>query len=110
MARGVPHEGGAMVRAPFGRQAELGAISSVLDDVPSGPVALILGGGAGIGKTTLWLEALAQARDRSYRVLSCRPTESEAKLSLAALGDILDDAVDEVLDALPPPQRSALEA
>ena len=52
---------------------------------------------------------LAQARARSYRVLSSRPTESEAKLSFAALGDLLDGVVDEVLDALPPPQRSALE-
>src|SRR5213596_3016665 len=98
-----------MDRAPFGRQPELATISTVLDAIPSGPVALILGGEAGIGKSTLWLDALSRARARSYRVLSCRPTESEAKLSFAALGDLLDDVVDEALQGLPPPQRSALE-
>ena len=98
-----------MDRALFGRQTELARISSLLDAVPSGPVALILGGETGIGKSTLWLEALSQARARSYRVLSCRPTESEAKLSFAALGDLLDEVVDEGLEGLPSPQRSALE-
>ena len=98
-----------MERAPFGRQAELATISTMLDAVRTGPAALILGGEAGIGKSTLWLDALSTARARSYRVLSCRPTESEAKLSFAALGDILGDVVDEALEGLPPPQRSALE-
>jgi DNA-binding CsgD family transcriptional regulator len=98
-----------MERARFGRQAELARISSFLDAVPSGPWALILGGEAGIGKSALWLDALAQARARSYRALSSRPTESEAKLSFAALGDLLDGVVDEAIDALPSPQRSALE-
>jgi predicted ATPase len=96
-------------RALFGRETELDRISSLLDAVPSGPAALILGGEAGIGKTALWLEALSQARARSYRVLSTRPTESEAKLSFAAVGDLLDGVLDEALEDLPPPQRSALE-
>ena len=98
-----------MERARFGRQAELARVSSFLDAVPTGPEALILGGEPGIGKSALWLDTLAQARARSYRALSSRPTESEAKLSFAALGDLLDGVVDEALDALPPPQRSALE-
>ena len=98
-----------MERARFGRQAELARISSFLDAVPTGPEALILGGEAGIGKSALWLDTLAQAQARSYRALSSRPTESEAKLSFAALGDLLDGVVEEALDALPPPQRSALE-
>ncbi len=98
-----------MEGALFGRQAELTFVSTMLDAVPSGPAALILGGEAGIGKTALWLEALSQARARPYRVLSCRPTESEAKLSFAALGDLLEGVVDEGLEGLPSPQRSALE-
>ncbi len=98
-----------MKRARFGRQAELARIASFLDAVPTGPEALILGGDAGIGKSALWLDTLAEARARSYRALSSRPTESEAKLSFAALGDLLDGVVDEALDALPSPQRSALE-
>jgi AAA ATPase domain len=98
-----------MERGLFGRQTELALVSRLLDAVPSGPAALILGGEAGIGKSTLWLEALAQARARSYRVLSCRPNESEAKLSFAALGDLLEGVADESLEGLPPPQRAALE-
>jgi DNA-binding CsgD family transcriptional regulator len=98
-----------MDRARFGRQAELARISSFLDAVPTGPEALILGGEAGIGKSALWLDAVAQSRSRSYLALSSRPTESEAKLSFAALGDLLDGVVDRALDALPPPQRAALE-
>ena len=98
-----------MERARFGRQTELARISSFLDAVPTGPQALILGGEAGIGKSALWLDTVAQAQARSYRALSSRPTESEAKLSFAALGDLLDGVVDEALDALPSPQRSALE-
>jgi DNA-binding CsgD family transcriptional regulator len=98
-----------MERGLFGRQTELALVSRLLDALPSGPAALILGGEAGIGKSALWLEALAQARARSYRVLSCRPNESEAKLSFAALGDLLEGVADESLEGLPPPQRSALE-
>src|SRR5438034_8169620 len=102
-------EEGPMERARFGRQAELARLSSFLDAVPTGPEALVLGGEAGIGKSALWLDALASAGARSFRALSSRPTESEAKLSFAALGDLLDGVVDEALDALPSPQRSALE-
>jgi DNA-binding CsgD family transcriptional regulator len=98
-----------MERARFGRQAELARVSSFLDAVPDGPRALILAGEAGIGKSALWLDAVAQAGARPYRVLSSRPTESEAKLSFAALGDLLDGVVDEILDVLPSPQRSALD-
>ena len=98
-----------MERARFGRQAEFARIASFLDAVPTGPEALFLGGDAGIGKSALWLDTLAQARARSYTVLSSRPTEAEAKLSFAALGDLLEGVVDEALDALPSPQRSALE-
>ena len=51
----------------------------------------------------------SQAKGRSYRVLSCRPDESEAKLSYAALADLLEGVVEESLEGLPSPQRSALE-
>ena len=98
-----------MERGLFGRETELARVSKLLDGIPSGPVALILGGEAGIGKSTLWLQSLSQAKARSYRVLSCRPNESEAKLSYAALADLLEGVVEESLEGLPSPQRSALE-
>lgn len=97
-----------MEQALFGRQTELALVSKVLDAVPAGPVALILGGEPGTGKSALWLDALSQAEARSYRVLSCRPSEAEAKLSFAAIGDLFGGVSDESLEGLPMPQRSAI--
>ena len=81
-----------MVEKPtlVGREQELGELARFLDAVPAGPVGLLLEGDAGIGKTTLWREAVLEALDRSYCVLSCRPVESEAQLAFTALGDLLE--------------------
>jgi Cdc6-like AAA superfamily ATPase len=87
-----------MEQGLFGRETELARVSKLLDGIPSGPVALILGGEPGIGKSTLWLHSLSQAKARSYRALSCRPNESEAKLSYAALADLLEGVLDESLE------------
>jgi DNA-binding CsgD family transcriptional regulator len=93
----------------FGRDAELAELAAFLDDVPSGPSAFLLDGDPGVGKTTLWNQALTAARSRAFRVLTCRPTESETKLSFAALGDLLGRVLQEVHPSLPPPQRRALD-
>jgi len=92
-----------------GRDAELAALAAFLDVVPSGPCGFLLEGEAGIGKTSIWRVGAAWAADRSHTVLTCRPTESEAALSFAALGDLLDGVLDQVLPVLPSPQRRALE-
>ena len=93
----------------FGRGRELGAVAAFLDGLPSGPCGLLIEGEAGIGKTTVWMAGVADAAARSYLVLSSRPTESEAKLSFAALGDLLDGVVERVLAELPAPQQDALQ-
>jgi DNA-binding NarL/FixJ family response regulator len=93
----------------FGRGRELGAVAAFLDGVPSGPSGLVLEGEAGIGKTTIWNAGVADAAARSYLVLSSRPAESEATLSFAGLGDLLDGVLDRVLAGLPPPQQHALQ-
>lgn len=80
----------AETRGVFGRGREFGAVAAFLDRLPSGPSGLLLEGEAGIGKTTVWMAGVADAAARSYQVLSSRPTESEATLSFAALGDLLD--------------------
>jgi DNA-binding CsgD family transcriptional regulator len=95
--------------AVFGRDGELGAVERFLDRVPSGPSALVLEGAAGIGKTTLWQAATQRAAARGYAMLSCRAAESETKLSLAALADLLAEIAEEFLARLPAPQRQALE-
>jgi len=92
-----------------GREAELATLNSFLDEVSEGPVSLVFEGEAGMGKTTLLRAALDLARERSYRVLACRPAESEAKLSFAALGDLLAEVPEEALESLPEPQARALD-
>ena len=80
-----------------GRDRELAAVAAFLDAVRSGPCGLVLEGVAGIGKTTVWSAGVALAAGRSYTVLPARPAESEATLSFAALGDLLDGVLDRPL-------------
>ena len=61
--------GGVVDSAIVGRDAELAAVDRFLDDVPHGPVALVIEGEAGIGKTTVWLEAVARRGGAGFRVL-----------------------------------------
>jgi hypothetical protein len=97
------------VREVFGREGELAAVSSFLDDTASGPAALLLEGEAGVGKTTLWREGVEAAGGRGFRVLECQPVESEAKLSFAALGDLLGPVVDQASATLPGQDLEAVD-
>lgn len=93
----------------IGRASEADAITRFMERVPGGPVGLVIEGEPGIGKTTMWSEAVRMARERGYRVLQARPAEAEADLSFAGLGDLIGGIFDEVTDDLPLPQRQALE-
>jgi DNA-binding CsgD family transcriptional regulator len=95
-------------REVVGREEELAAFHRFITAEDTS--VLLLEGEAGIGKTTLWLQAIALGRARALRVLSCRPTEAEARLSFAGLGDLLEDVLDELLAALEPARRGGLEA
>src|SRR5580700_1998198 len=70
----------------IGRDPELAAVATFVAGLGGEFAQLTLEGEAGIGKTTLWREALEQARARGAQVLVTRPGESEATLSFAALG------------------------
>ena len=96
-------------RELVGRGEELRAIADVFDGREWLPGAALLAGEAGIGKTALWLAAIDTARDRGFRVLSCRPAEAEARSSFVSLADLLSGSAAEVLPGLPPIQRRALE-
>src|SRR5262245_58856837 len=91
-----------------GRDEALHSISSFLDDGASAG-ALLIQGGAGIGKTTIWRWGVADASKRGRQVLAASPAAAEAPLAFAALGDLLAEAAVEVVAHLPPPQRHALE-
>src|SRR6266511_4328601 len=93
----------------IGRDRELALRAQFLNEPHELPASLILAGEPGIGKTTLWRAGVDAAGDRSLRVLTASPVEAETKLSFAALGDLLANALDDVLPALAVPQRRALE-
>ncbi len=91
-----------------GRDTELEAVRGFAESDVS-PRALVLAGGPGIGKTTLWEAGVAHARERGVRVLMARPSGAEAWLTFAALSDLCADVDEHELAALPAPQRAALE-
>jgi hypothetical protein len=93
-----------------GRTAELTAIDEFLDALDDGPTALVLEGEPGVGKTILLQAAVNEAERRGARVLSFVASPSEARLPYAALAKLLGGLEGELLNALPPPQRDALDA
>jgi DNA-binding CsgD family transcriptional regulator len=97
-----------MPAAVIGREDELGSIQAFLEQVRSGPAALVLSGEPGIGKTILWQAGVEQASG-THRVLSYRAGEAEASLSFAALSELLGDVLEEMLPSLAIPRRRALE-
>jgi DNA-binding CsgD family transcriptional regulator len=92
----------------IGRRDELLALESFLEAAHSGGQSVLIHGDAGIGKSVLWQEALRIAGERDFCVLRSRPTQSEAQVAFAAVGDLLAPALG-VLQRLAPVQRRALE-
>ncbi|MDP9168646.1 MAG: ATP-binding protein, partial [Actinomycetota bacterium] len=85
------------------------AVSDFLDRASIEPAALVVQGEAGIGKTTLWLDAVGQARERGFRVLTARGSPAESVLAYACLGDLLGGVTDDTWARLPVPQRLAVD-
>jgi DNA-binding CsgD family transcriptional regulator len=96
-------------REVVGRDAELASVARFLGGPQAGCAGLLLVGEAGIGKSTVWAEAAAAARSRSFQVLACRCAQPEAKLSFSALGDLLGPVLDDGALRLPAPQAKALD-
>jgi DNA-binding CsgD family transcriptional regulator len=107
--QGQRKDGRAPSHRLVGRDRELVELASVLEAANHGPIACVVHGPAGIGKTTLWREALTRVSGHGYRLLTCRPAESEAELSFGGLRDLLDGVPERVLAGLPTPQRHAVE-
>ena len=89
-----------------GREPELRAVDAFLDG-PARTLAIV--GEPGIGKTTVWREAVDRARARGATVLVARPAESEARLSFGGVADLTAAVPPEVFDSLPTPQRRGLD-
>jgi DNA-binding CsgD family transcriptional regulator len=92
-----------------GREEELGSLYAFIGEAGGRLAALVLEGEAGIGKSTLWLAGLEDARTRGLRVLSSRPAAAERSLAHVGLGDLFADVLDDVLPALTAPRRRVLE-
>jgi DNA-binding CsgD family transcriptional regulator len=90
-----------------GREAELEAIVRWIERPLS--QVLVLEGDPGIGKTTLWRGACAEALRRGRHVCSCNPAEAEMQLAFSVLRDLLDPRYEEFGGALAAPQRRALD-
>jgi DNA-binding CsgD family transcriptional regulator len=95
-------------RTVIGRRTELARIDEFLAAARISARTLVIDGDPGMGKTTLWLAALARAAGSGTTTLSARPSGAEATFAWAAIGDLLDSVPDEVLRGLPPPQARAL--
>lgn len=91
-----------------GREGELAQLDRLLEEPDRGFAALVLDGPAGMGKTTLWDEALRRAQERGFRVLATRAAQAEVRLTYVALTDLLRDLTPAAVAALPAPQRRAL--
>ena len=89
-----------------GREPELKAVDAFLAGTAQ---ALAIVGEPGIGKTTVWREAVDRARGRGATVLVARPAESEARLSFGGVADLTSALPPEAFDALPAPQRRGLD-
>ena len=92
-----------------GREAELARLDEFLDSERPSARTLVLAGGPGFGKTSLWETGVESARRRGAVTLVARPSESETQLLFAALSDLLEPVDGAVFAALPAPQRLALE-
>ena len=99
---------GDRIERLFGRDGELARVEQVLDGVESGPSGFALEGAPGVGKTTIWREAVEAARRREFAVISTAPAEPDTSLAFSGLGDLVADLAGEVDGDLPGPQRRAL--
>ena len=85
------------------------SVNAFLTSTAVGPSALLIEGEPGIGKTTLWLAAVEQAKARGFRVLSTRAAAAESVLAYTALADMLDEVDSATWTDLPGPHKLAVD-
>src|SRR5258708_12513696 len=93
--------GGDETSRMISRSAEFRAVADFLLSAERQPTGLVIEGEAGIGKTTVWLAAVDQARERGFRVFSARGGQAESVLAHPAVAHLLGDADPAVLAELP---------
>ena len=103
------HDRSVAWEEPLGRDRELLHVDKFLDGLSSGPLALVLTGPAGIGKTTVWREGIHRAEKRGHLVLSMQTSQAEARLSFAGVADLFRAVDNTVFETLPAMQRHAMD-
>jgi DNA-binding CsgD family transcriptional regulator len=93
----------------LGRADEVAVVDAFLEGAGDGTRALVVEGEPGVGKTTVWRDGVARARERGFRVLQAQPAAAERELSFATLTDLLEPVAD-AFDELPRTRRLALDA
>ena len=93
----------------IGREDQLEVVASIVAGARERLTAVVFEGAAGIGKTTVFREALRVADTNGFRVFACRPGETDAAVSFTAVGDLFGAVSDAELGALSAPQRRAVE-
>jgi DNA-binding NarL/FixJ family response regulator len=91
------------------RPTQRRTVDAFLTSATAQPSALLIEGEPGIGKTTLWLAAVEEARARGFHVLVARAAAAESVLAYAALADLLDDVDAAAWADLPAPQLLAVD-
>jgi DNA-binding CsgD family transcriptional regulator len=93
----------------IGRRGELAAVDRFVEGTRRSLGSLLVIGDAGIGKTSIWGEAIRRAATDGARVLRSASAESERSLTLGGLTDLLAEVSADDLAHLPSVQRHALE-
>jgi DNA-binding CsgD family transcriptional regulator len=91
-----------------GRDEPLDQLGRFVRAIAERPGGVVVGGEAGIGKSTLWQAVVDAARSRGYEVLTSQPAESESALAYSGLSDLLCSVEEATFDELPAPQGHAL--
>jgi len=92
----------------YGRDQELRQLHDLIDQVSDHGGALVLRGGAGIGKSALISRAVARAQERGLSLLTATGVQSETRFAFAGLHQLLRPLLGS-LNKLPGPQRRGLE-
>ncbi|MDX3235145.1 AAA family ATPase [Streptomyces sp. ME03-5709C] len=92
----------------IGRAAELSSLYSMIEQTHDRPLPVLLRGAAGVGKTALLQEVAAAARAAGFHVLWATGVESEVRLPLYGLHQLLHGMRDD-FHRLPEGQRAVLE-
>lgn len=93
-----------------GRESELQAVQSLLQAGRSAPVALLIDGDPGIGKTTVCRAACEAASTSGFTTLTTAGASAEVSLAWTGLADLVAGIDEVVLAGLSPLHQQTLQA